>query len=613
MTTIISVPRNNITQVLNRQVMSNKLDKSSSSKFASTIDSVGVDNTAKVFIKLPSQTSLADKLFDEMACQGLPESFRNAALNEKGEAIRNMLGIIYKDAESQDKATFAKVFNEVAKENNNFNKERKLSSELSFLFSKYGQNALDRHVADYTQYCREAWEHHHTGFDKNTTDEDIFSLGVIACHDILKERIGRLSKPDQTWTSVYASGVCFKNTCAALSKALKHHDAQPVPELSAKNGIQTDSPLAPETHQPERANSVNPGISIPAGNGHGPITVHGSTAYGGTAYGGKGISTVNGNGSPASVADFGIALLNTPNEQLSNDKARLVEKFMDLYLGRAQNGGQDKFRDHVDSVVQSPSSQTVYTDTLIASRVEEFVSIPAPQVATVIDSPPQQSLEYIETTIAPSTIAMTEKNGHVVQSSQSMPLAPTDTAKNLQQAATQVAQALSSLLTETDPLQQSQSIHQHKPSELTDGAYSELKQGLQPVIAQSESAKRATSTNHRVQQLVRKFETLNAEHQMRNESAANRSSQGTVNTVNSTLSSRATNTEKAGFQPLKHTSNKFKFDVNANQKPVYTTSRTIDPFSRHSTDLKNPSHSFNQKQEEESEKSVLNSDSVSSL
>lgn len=608
MTTIVSVPRSNIMQVLNRPVMSNKLDKSSSSKFAGTIDSVGVDNAAKIFIKLPSQTSLADKLFDEMSYQGLPDPLRSAALNEKGEAIRNMLGIIYKNSEPQDKAIFAKVFNEVAKENNNFNKERKLSSELSFLFSKYGQNALDKHVSDYTQYCREAWEYHHTGFDKNTTDEDIFSLGVIACHDILKERIGRLSKPDQTWTSVYASGVCFKNTCAALSKALKHHDARPAPESSAK----ADSPLAPETHQPERANSANPGISIPAGNGHGPITIH-NTVHGSTAHGGKGISTVNGSGSPASVADFGIALLNTPNEQLSNDKARLVEKFMDLYLGRAQNGGQDKFRDRVDSVVQSPSSQTVYTGTLIDSRVEEFVSIPAPQFATVIDSSPQQSLEHIETTIVAPQIAMTEKNGHVMQSSQSMPLAPTDTAKNLQQAATQVAQALSSLLTEAEPLQQSQGIHQHKPSELTDDVYSELKQGLQPVIAQSESAKRATSTNNRVQQLVRKFETLNAEHQMRNESAANRSSQGTMNTVNSTLSSRAANTEKTGFQPLKHTPNKFKFDVNVNQKPVYTTSRTIDPFSRHSTNLKNLSHSFNQKQEEESEIAVLNSDSVSSL
>lgn len=600
-----AISRSNITQVLNRPMVSNQLAKSSSSKLARTVESIGIEDAGKIFVKLPSQTSISNELFDKMACQGLPESFRNAVLDEKGEAIRNMLGIIYKDVEPQDEAIFLKIFNKVEKSSNKLNKEKELSSELSFLFSKYGKSALNKNVFDYTQYCREAWKYHHTNIDKNTTDEDIFTLGVKACYEILEARIGRLSKPGQTWTSVYASGVCFKNTCAALSKALKHHDAQPVPELSAKNKQHTDSPPAPETRRPEMANPTSPGISIPAGNGHGPITINN------TAHGGNGIATVNG--SPASAVDFGIALLNTPNEQLGNDKARLVEKFMDLYLGRARNGGQDKFSDYVDSVVQDSASPTVYTGTLLASRVEEFVSIPVPQFSTVIDDSPQQGQERIENTITAPQIIATEKNDRVVQRNQSMPLAATDTAKNLQQTAAQVAQALSSLLTEVDSSQRSQSIDQQKSSEPTDGVSSELKQGQQSTIVRSESAKRAATTNNRVQQLVRKFEALNVEHQMRNERAANKRSLETMNTVNSPLSSRVANTEKTGFQPLKHTSNKFKFEVSANQKPVYTTSRTIDPFSRHSADLKNMANFFNQKQEEEPENMLLKSDLVNSL
>jgi len=614
MTTITSAHRNNIIQLFNKPVESNKSTKSSQSEFASSIENIGIQDAAKAFIKLPSQTSIADKLFDEMASQGLPDKLFESHPGWKGEAVRNMLGIIYKDAQPEDMPKFEKVFHEFGKADDKFTKDAKVAPELSFLFHKYGESALRKHMEEYTQHCRNAWEYQHDTHNANITDEDIFTPGVMACYDVLNVQIKALSEPEQSWATIISSGTFFKDTCAALSKALKYHDAaqvkQPSPESSFRNIPQNSSPLTPEFQQSDIG---DPGISIPAGNGHGPITIHN------TANGGNGISTVNGSGSgastPASDIDFGIALLNTPDKQLGNEKARLVEKFMDLHWERAQNGGQDKFSDHLDSVVQDTSPEAAHVDALPSPQtlhtIESFVSISAPQFATVIDTSPQQVMGRADTATVAQPI---EKNDNVLQSNQPSALALADTGKNLQSAVLQVAQALSGLLTEADPSLTAKNILKNTSSEVINELQIEPKKGQQPTtVLYIDSPKNAANSQSRVQQRAHKFEKLNTEHQIRNASIVTSSSVNTASTANRTQLSRILNSDKSGFQPLKLTSNKFKFDVSVNQTPAYTTNRTIDPFSRHSADLKHLSNSFDWKPEAESEESGLNSDLVNSL
>ena len=614
MATITAALRNNISQLLNKPVASNKSAKSSQSEFISSVDNIGIQNAAQEFIKLPCQTSRSDKLFDEMALYGLPDVLSETHPDWKGEAIRNMLGIIYKDAQPEDIPKFEKVFREFAKADSKFTKDAKVTSELSFLFQKYGETALRRHVDEFTQHCRNAWEYHHTTNNELITDEDIFTPDVMACYEILNTQIKELSKPDQTWATIICGGTYFKDTCSALSKVLKHHDAAQVnqspDESPLRNIPQNHSSLPPGLQQPDVS---HPGITIPAGNGHGPITINN------TANGGNGTSTVNGNvpeRTPASDIDFGIALLNTPDEQLGNEKARLVEKFMDLYWGRAQNGGQDKFSDHVDSVVQSNPPQTSLTETLSSPQIfhaaEELVSMPAPQFSSVIDSLPQPVMGEVETIAVAQKMAQLEENTKLLPAEQSVPLVPVDSGRNLQHAATQVAQALSALLTETDTSVNSQHSPQNRLSGVTTLVSSEPEQGLQPTVTgKSNLTNGVERTNNAVQQLVRKFETLNNHYLARNEGVAHRMSLGLTDRINATSLSRAENANRTELRSHKRTPD--KFNVSVNQTPLYTTNRTIDPFSRHSVDVKHLANSFNQKPEEEPDNPDLSSDMVNSL
>jgi len=616
MATITAALRNNISQLLNRPVASNKSAKASQSEFISSVDSIGIQNAAQEFIKLPSQTSRADKLFAEMALHGLPSVLSETHPDWKGGAVRNMLGIIYKDAQPEDMPKFEKVFREFAKADNKFTKDAKVSSELTFLFQKYGETALRRHVDEYTQHCRNAWEYHHTTNNELITNEHIFTPSVMACYEVIEYLINTFKQSEQTWTTVICNGSYFKDTCSSLSKALKHHDAAQV------NASPDESPLGnvPQTHSSLPSGSLppdvaHPGITLPAGNGHGPITIHN------TANGGHGTSTVNGNvaeRTPASDIDFGIALLNTPDEQLGNDKARLVEKFMDLYWGRAQNGGQDKFSERVDGVVQSNIQPITLTEILpftqVLHAIEDVVPMPAPQVASVTNSLPQPIMGQAEPPVVAQKMALLEENINLIPDELPAPLVSSDSGKILQNAATQVAQALSALLTETETSVNAKNALQNKLSESTAELSSKPEQGLQSTVTgPANPAKSVVRSNNSVQQLVRKFEALNNQYLARNEGITHRMSLGQTDRMQDISSSRISNADKAGLQPLKRASSQFKVDTRVNQTPVYTTNRTIDPFSRHSLDIKHLANSFNQKTEEELDNLELNSETASSL
>lgn len=610
MTTITTVPRNNISQLLNKPVASQKTANFSQSEFISSVDNVSINNAADNFIKLPSQTSHATDLFDEMALQGLPDILSETHSDWKGDAVRNMLGIIYKDAEPEDLPKFDKVFREFARADSKFTKDAKVASELGFLFHKYGESALSKVRDDYIQHCRDAWKYHHDTQGGTITDEDIFTPGVMACYEIVNCQIKELSKPEQSWATIICGGTHLKNSCAALSKVLKFHDASPLNSPAAGSPLSDSPQKASEVQQPNDANTT---VTLPAAQGHGAITINNTNT------GGNGAATVDGNSpyrAPASDIDFGIALLNTPDDQLGNEKARLVEKFMDLYWGRAQNGGRDKFSDHVDKVIKSEPPLIPFIATLpappIFHAVEEVVVASAPQFANVNLSEPQpavnQALASTVTdneTLIDNTILSPERQQVSAQT--------VDTRNNLHGAATQVSQALSALLTEVDTAGDMQSRVQHARSGSVIPVDVEAEQELNSTTAKPvESANHAGRSNHMVQQMIRKFEALNTHHLMARESEMNRRATGKTERTNIASDLSRSNSPQVDFQPLKQAHSNFKHDVSVKQVPLYTTQRTIDPFSRHSLDLKHLVPAFNQRSEKE-ETQEFNSDLVSRL
>lgn len=609
MAAVATENRNIISQLLNRAVASNKSAKYSQSKFISSLDDTGIKNATEEFIKLPSQTNRADKLFDEMALYRLPDVLQQKHPGWGGGAIKNMLGLICEDAQPEDIPKFEKVFSVFANADSKFTVDAKVSPELTFLFQKYGEAALNKQVDKYTEKCRCAWKEHHNKRHEFVPDELIFTKDILSCYENLDYAIKTFSQPEQTWATVICNGSFFKDACTAISKTLKYHGASP--DKSPLGNVPQDNASLPRGLL--QTDGAHPGITLPAGNGHGPITINN------TANGGHGTSTVNGNvpeRTPASDIDFGIALLNTPDEQLGNDKARLVDKFMDLYLTRARNGGQDKFSDHVDSVVQNNPDLFIAIETQpspqVLQGIEQFVSLPAPQVASVNDSLSQPVMGQAETTVAAQKRVLPEKNVNLIPDELSAASVSSDTGKILQQAATQVAQALSALLTDADTSVNSQNALQNQLPASTAELSSNPEQGLQSALTgQANSIERVGHTNNPVQQLVRKFEALNTQYLPRNESTSHRMSPGLADRMNDTSPSRVLKADKTGSQPFMRASNKFKFDTSANQAPVYTTNRTIDPFSRHSVH-NYPANVFDRKSEEELDNLELNSGTVSS-
>ncbi|WP_299999418.1 hypothetical protein [uncultured Cedecea sp.] len=645
-----------ISELISGPVKSNKSTKSFQSGFASAFTEVTLQDVQQDFIKLPSQTDFSDKLFDEMVLQNLPGKWFENHNNDRGDAIRSMLGIIYDYIEPEDFSAVDRIFIEFNKSDEKFTKDGKCAKDLGYLFQKYGESALRAHTKEYIQNCRDAWHYHHETHNEKISDDDIFLVQMMACKAVIETQIEALRQEKQGWSDIICSGTFIKDACSSLAKTLKHHNINQVnqrPDGSPLGNISKNSPSLPSVlQQPKTEHSA---ITIPAGNGYVPVTINN------TMNGGNG--TVGGNAAgrvPASEIDYGIALLNTPNEELGNEKARLVEKFMDLYWGRAKNGGQDKFANHVDSVVQCEplpefsetllSSQTNHTVGILPqpqlaqvierlplprpqlAQVTESLPLPQPQLAQVIERLPlprpqlaqvTESLPLPQPQLAQVIERLPLPRPQLVQVIESLPLPQPQLAQvieslprplmaqaasvsatqkmvsvehnigqrageastssilsyNLQSAANQVTKELSGLLTEISASMSSNNIHQKTLSELTAKTFSVPEQRLPPASTEKIGRiKNIARSNNSVPQLVTRFETMNTQHLMDNERATNREPLS-LNDERNDISLSRVNINETEFQPLKRAPDTFKYS------PVYTTDRTIDPFSRHAANL----------------------------
>ena len=599
MSTITSVNRNNITTCLNRFLSNHQKNKILQNDFLSVIDNIDTQNAAEDFKKLPGQTSIAYDLFHKMASEGLPDTIPSTGLDWKADAVRCLLGIIYKDSQPEDKEQFDKVFCEFTKVHTHFEKDKKVAPELRYLFAKYARAALQKHILDYTQQCRNAWSYHHNVHDASVTDEDIFLPSTAACYDILDTHISQLTKPDLTWTNLICHGKYFMDTCTALSKTLRFHDTANVkPSQGAPLLENTPHTRIPEPARDNVSNSRGADTSIPAGNGHTPIIINN------TAHGGNGTSTIDGrSGDPqaTSFIDYGIALLKTSPEQLSREqRTQLSKQFMDLLLGRVKNGGQDRFAEHIAhasfteepaqsepaqayvKVLSSPVTMQTVEPTILLSEPQsptEYIDItkqmpmPLHSLAATIRTLPQNagsSFSVFNDGNSSSSENTILRQSNSVDQSAGMPDSSRnisdDTGKNLYRAATSVAQALSDLINTEGLLP--------KKSALS------AQQMQQNTLRQTGESKGIFVNNQgQVQRLIKKFEQLNIDPRLQFQSAANRRYLDMMTSLSNVTTSVLEKPSGDLFIQPSHTSNN-KPKATLVKKQVYKANKIIEPFSQ---------------------------------
>lgn len=587
MSTIMSANRNNVSTLLNRPLAINKQSKTSSSHFSSSIDNVDTLNAANEFKKLSGQTSIAYNLFNSMAAEGLPDSVRSTGQGWEAEAVKGLLGIIYKDAKPEDQDKFDRVFREFEKVHTHFENDNKVAKELSYLFAKYGKAAFEKHVSDYIQHCRIAWSYHHNVHEASVTDDDIFTPSAMACMEVIDKQIKELTESGQTWTSLICSGTYFKDSCAALSKTLRFHDyvaKSPLAGPTLPDNLQSGTPDLSGSDMPR---SKTTEIFPPAGSGQAPVIINN------TAYGGNGNSTVTGqSGEPhaASLMDYGIALLNTSAEQLTPEqRTQLSKQFMDLLWGRIQNGGQDKFSEYIMNV-EPLQAYTHKLEPIVAMQAgESFISLPEPQFATehtAISKPSmmdghsqRETVNLLSERVRIDSPARADDTSvlNKIQYNQrintvdgffSTPDILNDGGKTLHNAAKDVARALSDLI-DTDGL-------------LTkNNALSSVQR--EQVNFDNQSIQVPVSSRGKVQALVKKFEQLNAQQGENIQHFSSGKYSETTRRFSETKISVPASTSDEGVQLRRKVSSKIK--TVAQQKPLYTTNRTIDPFSRHSAQI----------------------------
>lgn len=581
MSSITPKPMPSVGYLIDNNFEHYKTAKSSQGKFINFFDNVGTQDVLLDFIKLSSQNTYVDKLFDGAVLNELPRRYTECDLGTENRAVRDILGILYRVADPEDISMFDQLFDEVTKNKDKLPDEGKFSAELTYLFKKYGEPVLNTFIDQFIDKCRDAWHQHHLTDGKKKSDDDIFTKDIMVCIDVFKSTIKRMLEPNQSWATIFANGVYFKNVILGISKTIYLHD-------SAK--INKPFSAGPELQQP---GIRKPDITIPEKNA--PINIY-NTANGGNA-------TVNSN-VPLSDSDFGIRLLATPRTELVNEKARLVEKYMDLRWGRAQNGGQDKFSDHVDSVVQGDPHPQHLTEVLQSPPVLQTVG--ASDLETELT--PQPNIGLGDVNIAENTMHGIGQESISATAELPAALVPNNKNQHLQNMLTNetmdVAPELSSPLTEMDTSQNSQTKLQDR---LTTGVYLESA----PIVrVQGDSSINVATMTKGIQNLAHNSEALNIKQHIHDESLPDIGTLNRSKMKNDSQQLRLANSARIAFQPVKRGVKEFKFSVKIDP-PLHTTSRSVDLFSRRSVDLKKPFQFIKLKQEEELKDIISNTDSMS--
>lgn len=185
------------------------------------LDNKNNEDPFKAFILNPQDISKGRDLFEAIACKDLPISLRKLPLDCKAQQIRNMLGIICKDILPEDRARLIQIYTGFKKDACDYNVEKEIAKNMSFLLHKYGKMALYRQVEIYTECCRKVWHYYNLDHTIHPDDNDIFTPSAELCYMVIHNLVNELTKPKQDWVGIFCDGLHLQDGCAALGATIK--------------------------------------------------------------------------------------------------------------------------------------------------------------------------------------------------------------------------------------------------------------------------------------------------------------------------------------------------------------------------------------------------------
>lgn len=359
------ITSNNRNQIIDLNNLCARSNENSKSGVAGSI--TGLNNDPSVFRAVknfscyPSQDKAISALQYALCMKNLPCDVVNAEMSEKGKSVKSLLGLIAGNiSNEEDKKTLGRVYSQLIEARGDLEKEAEVGKDLNSLLIKYGKASLDGHVANFLDVCRHAWTSNHkiAGSLDDMDDNFIFSMSLLACHNVLENIIEKISEQRLDFNSIAQQADLFQGACASIAHTLINHDNQ-------DTGPQERLP------EPSRPKTLDPQVSAPASNGHGPINIHveGSTAN----------ATINGNSSPTlttpnlALIDFATKLVETRPEDLTETKVQLINKALDL-IRDSHNRGDGGIIQNLQSVTpaqQVSSHEPVSANQRLAQVVQQ--------------------------------------------------------------------------------------------------------------------------------------------------------------------------------------------------------------------------------------------------
>lgn len=278
----------------------------------------------------------AEKRFNDMALQNISYTgLKEAELSSEAENIRWLLGVLANDVKGKkDNQEFNDICKSLVINNGRFSKDNVAIQKLIDLLKKYGESALYRFMASFSEACFAAGEEKHSGPDKHGTDVKQARSVLDNYQLVLGNHVMHLTDMCSSLTTINAYAQFFKDCCTAL--AMKTCSEQPFKNVSSNSA--TSSPAA--------------NINAHEDNGDRAPTSAGCHAHWSTQY----ISAILNSHLPA------------------NDKVLLVRQFTDRIT--AMNRGQGETQ-------AAPVSDSVENGRLIGSPT--VITAPRTPVTQVPD------------------------------------------------------------------------------------------------------------------------------------------------------------------------------------------------------------------------------------
>jgi hypothetical protein len=303
------------------------------------------------FIKNPHQTRLAQSAVLSGMQKDLPQPLIKAELSPAGERVKNLVGVIYGEVKNSnhpdDIKTLDNICNKLIAAHGNAEKESKIKGDLSGLVTKYGAPAFEKTINTFIDNCAQAWQEHHDARSINVENRTTFTADLDVCKSALHDLVKDLNDPKLAWEMTGQKMNQFVDGCTAISKAMTFYN--PEPASPAAGEPVRNSPAVPQAEPGNKPDVQS--LTLPAGPGNGPITLHiTNTSTGGS------VGDINNSSGGAHSAQSGHRMSDFAEILNSNlspaDKYALASKWLD------QNTVTERFLNKIENVGNPGSDVT---------------------------------------------------------------------------------------------------------------------------------------------------------------------------------------------------------------------------------------------------------------